>query len=155
MSKILLISCIIVVALANLHINIKYSPFVNGDTPYSTFIARKIYNDYHSPYTIKSEIRFKIFCNALLEIRKHNQGRFSWRQGVNDFTDMTFEEFQEERLMDPQNDCSATNQFVEKVSSKAEAIPDSHEWNDLGMVTPVKNQGSCGSCWTFSTVGSL
>ena len=39
---------------------------------------------------------------------------------------------------------------------KAEnAIPENYEWNDFGMVTPVKNQGSCGSCWTFSTVGSL
>lgn len=56
--------------------------------------------------------------------------------------------------MKPQ-DCSATNSFQIKESAKDSAIPEAYEWNNYGMVSPVKNQGSCGSCWTFSTVGSL
>lgn len=67
---------------------------------------------------------------------------------------MTFEEFQEEKLMKPQ-DCSATNSFAVKQEAKLKAIPAAYEWNSIGMVSPVKNQASCGSCWTFSTVGSL
>jgi cathepsin H len=67
---------------------------------------------------------------------------------------MTFEEFTERQLMAPQQ-CSATNSFKVKEEQQLKAIPDKYEWNDYQMVTPVKNQGNCGSCWTFSTVGSL
>ena len=67
---------------------------------------------------------------------------------------MTFEEFKKDRLMVPQN-CSATSSIKVKSEFKISAIPDNYEWNNYGMVSPVKNQGACGSCWTFSTIGAM
>jgi len=95
--------------------------------------------------------RKAIYEANVAEIEEHNAQNLTWTMGVNAYTDLTWEEFKEYfHLNDPQH-CSATGQR----SLPPREIPDSVDWRTKGMVTGVKNQGSCGSCWTFSTTGAV
>jgi len=93
----------------------------------------------------------KIFVANLRHIRQVNAEERSYWLGVNQFTDMTSAEFRATHLMAPQ-DCSATS--TASVNTGIEA-PDAVDWRDKGVVTEVKDQGNCGSCWTFSTTGAV
>jgi len=65
---------------------------------------------------------------------------------------VTFEEFRDARLMKGAQECSATE--GNHVMTSAE-LPKTKDWREDGIVSIVKDQASCGSCWTFSTTGAL
>ncbi|XP_034429336.1 pro-cathepsin H isoform X2 [Hippoglossus hippoglossus] len=97
--------------------------------------------------------RLQIFTENKRIIDRHNAGNHSFTMGLNQFSDMTFEEFRKFFLLTQPQNCSAT-----KGSHVRRSGPDPEfvDWRVKGnFVTPVKNQGQCGSCWSFSTTGCL
>lgn len=99
---------LIILTLCNLKLNIKYRDVLHGREELTEELAREIYSEFKSVYAEKSESRFEIFRDTLHEIRNHNLKKTSWTQGINDYSDLTFEQFAAIRLMAPQN-CSATH----------------------------------------------
>merc|ERR1712032_701937 len=84
-----------------------------------------------------------------------NARNLSYTLGVNQFADLTSDEITKGYTgLKPKNLWGALpNLGTDKYSG--EALADSVDWTTKGAVTPVKNQGQCGSCWSFSTTGSL
>jgi len=97
-------------------------------------------------------VRFTTYTENLKLIKSHNRKGLSYTLAPNKFADLTWEEFRRHRLGAAQN-CSATTKGTHKITQ--EVLTELKDWRETGIVSPVKDQGHCGSCWAFSTTGSL
>jgi len=114
-------------------------------------------NEYGKSYeTSEFFNRFNTFKANLDTIREHNGKNESWSMGMNEFGDMTWEEFRASYVVGTK---PRAGEFIRSknypTTKPVPSIPSSLDWRQKGAVTPVKNQGQCGSCWAFSTTGSV
>lgn len=118
----------------------------------------KFKEDFNRKYETSEEeaMRYGIFKNNLYvieQLNKFEQGTGVY--GITDFIDLTQQEYFQKTGL--RNDLSRSSNDIANPLAEIPDIdlPTSFDWREKTAVTPVKNQGNCGSCWAFSVTGNI
>ncbi|VDI41108.1 cathepsin L [Mytilus galloprovincialis] len=129
---------------------------INQDMDTEWLLFKKAYNKVYENGS-EDYLRRSIWEENVRYIEHHNlaadRGEHSYWLGLNHLADMSIDEVIETMTGGMMyRNTSGGSTFLTPNNVE---IPNEVDWREKGYVTPVKNQGSCGSCWAFSAVGSL
>lgn len=113
----------------------------------------RVYKD-----TEERQMRYTIFKSNVERIEAFNKGPDTkYRLSVNQFADLTNEEFRATRTgyKMPSSQVISTSKETAFEYANLTAMPSTMDWRKKGAVTPVKDQGECGCCWAFSAVAAI
>jgi len=125
---------------------------------YEELLFSKFMRDYNKQYNSEAETahRMSVYFQNLKKIAKLNSDYKGVTFKANKFGDLTSEEFKKMYLTkQPIVRDSSLPIASEYTSEVINALPTSFDWRPKGAVTPVKDQGQCGSCWAFSATGNM
>lgn len=108
--------------------------------------------------SVEEEVkRFNIFTENLAYIQEQNlryaKGEIDYFAGINQFSDMTNEEYN--AWVGPLVEAVKSPNAEPHIADPEATLPAEVDWVKGGLVTPVKDQKQCGSCWSFSATGAL
>uniref|UniRef100_A0A146LZX5 Digestive cysteine proteinase 2 n=2 Tax=Lygus hesperus TaxID=30085 RepID=A0A146LZX5_LYGHE len=125
------------------HINLAWSEFL--------FAHDRKFNDSSEHTTRKN-----IFSQNHRLVNSHNRANHGYKLALNHLADRTDEELKALRGRKPTLEYNGGSVFpYSEDELKTVSLPINFDWRISGAVNPVKNQASCGSCWSFGTTGTL
>ncbi|WAR20999.1 CATK-like protein [Mya arenaria] len=133
---------------------------INADLDIEWMSFKKSYNRTYS--SNREELERRLYWEDTLRfVQEHNlrfdRGEETYTVGESDFADMAEDEFQRlylSSLVIPPED-EREEEVVDYEDDMDMDLPLEVDWRTKGAVSPVKNQGACGSCWAFSAIGAL
>lgn len=140
---------------------------VAGATNQTAWNSYKLAHNKNYGSDAEEQARKNIFQSNLERVIEHNKlfekGYVSYKKGLNSFSDMSDEEFSIQMygtnastiVVNSDNSIDGIGAPVTSFDESDVEIPDSIDWRTKGAVTPVEQQGTCGSCWTFASTGAL
>jgi len=105
----------------------------------------------------EKDIEFEAFKENLEEVIEFNKEHNStFKKGLNKFSGMTDEE--KKKLLNVDLDAKSimdNNKHLPVIEASREDLPESLDWEAQGVLNPVRDQGQCGSCYSFAAVAAI